>query len=588
MKRKIAFGLSTVFGCLAVFVALNVISEARYDLRSKQVRNDLKQVMLALHNYHDEYGSFPPAFVVGPDGNRWHSWRAFILKDIDPELANRYRFDEPWDGPNNSKLHKQAPATFQSDLAESSPSAAHYLAIIGRRTIWPADQAVSLRDIVRGASNTLMLVENRESEICWLAPNDMLGMDAFKMLDGSRLEQPNQSAHFALADGSVRSVRPRTSRKTLGSLMTASSRDLYQGNDWPIDLIASIPSRKLSEPRNANELSATEIIAHRSTPFTSDSNRLWCASLQLAWDRLEQELGGDIIPVQPNSRIQAMNDETLKGNLVAPSALFQGLSDGSPTADSTLQRSLDERFPDLNYTLQSTESSPVIRIVSAIRKQMPFEEEFNRSDNGLTFRNSKRTSVVENFGYEPKGNAEGFVYQSQLTIVDDKGDDNFIVRLKTVGPQRDRIYLAVIPPMASLDAMWRETKRRSRVACKRPALEANETLRIPVLDFSVFQNFPELQVPIQVGDEELLIEVVYQDVRLRLDETGADFASVAEIALIASFEGEEPIYDPNRIRNLVFDKPFFVALIEPNAEEPYFMAWIGNDELMEPFTQPRR
>lgn len=284
-----------------------------------------------------------------------------------------------------------------------------------------------------------------------------------------------------------------------------------------------------------------------------------------------------------------MNDEVLKGTLVSPQALFQGVSNGSTTADAALQRSLDQRFSDIKYRIQSTDSRPVIRVVAAIRKQMPFEKEFKRLDAGLRFQNRKRSSVVENFGYEPTGQGEGPVCESQVTVVDDKGDDNFIVRLRTVGPQRDQIFLAMIPPMPTLKATWLETKRRSRVPSQRPFLEANETLRVPVLDFSVFQNFSELEVPIQVGDREMLISIVYQDMRLRLDETGADFASFAEIALIEAFEDEEPIYNPNRIRirKLIFDEPFFVAFIEPNADEPYFMAWVGNDELMEQSSQPK-
>ena len=94
-------------------------------------------------------------------------------------------------------------------------------------------------------------------------------------------------------------------------------------------------------------------------------------------------------------------------------------------------------------------------------------------------------------------------------------------------------------------------------------------------------------MPIHVGGEQIPISVVYQDIRLRLDETGADFASVAKI-VICEFGEAEPVYDPNRIRNLVFDKPFFIAFIEPNAEEPYFMAWIGNADLMEQSSQPGR
>lgn len=118
-------------------------------------------------------------------------------------------------------------------------------------------------------------------------------------------------------------------------------------------------------------------------------------------------------------------------------------------------------------------------------------------------------------------------------------------------------------------------------------MESHETIRIPALDLSVSQRFPLFQVPVQVGEQIVLIDVVYQDIRLRLDETGADFASVAEI-VIGEFGETEPEYNPERTRKLVFDEPFFVALIEPNAHEPYFMGWIGNAELMEPSAESRR
>jgi type II secretory pathway pseudopilin PulG len=41
--------------------------------------NNLKQIALALHNYHDEFGSFPPVYTVDDAGTRLHSWRTLIL-----------------------------------------------------------------------------------------------------------------------------------------------------------------------------------------------------------------------------------------------------------------------------------------------------------------------------------------------------------------------------------------------------------------------------------------------------------------------------------------------------------------------------
>jgi hypothetical protein len=58
----------------------------------------LRQIGLALQNYHDQHGSFPPAYTLGPDNKPWHSWRVLILPQLgEQKLYQEYRFDEPWD-----------------------------------------------------------------------------------------------------------------------------------------------------------------------------------------------------------------------------------------------------------------------------------------------------------------------------------------------------------------------------------------------------------------------------------------------------------------------------------------------------------
>src|SRR5262249_15795660 len=76
----------------------------RASLRSR-CKNNLKQIGLALHNYSDKYGSLSPAHTDGAHRRHMHSWRVLILPFLDQApLYNQYRFDEPWDGPNNRKL----------------------------------------------------------------------------------------------------------------------------------------------------------------------------------------------------------------------------------------------------------------------------------------------------------------------------------------------------------------------------------------------------------------------------------------------------------------------------------------------------
>ena len=51
-----------------------------------------------------------------------HSWRVLILPYLDrPDLYAEYRFDEPWDGPNNIKLLQTMPKTYELPGDKTAP-----------------------------------------------------------------------------------------------------------------------------------------------------------------------------------------------------------------------------------------------------------------------------------------------------------------------------------------------------------------------------------------------------------------------------------------------------------------------------------
>jgi prepilin-type N-terminal cleavage/methylation domain-containing protein len=80
--------LLVVIAIIAVLIALLLpaVQQAREAARRTQCKNNLKQMGLALHNYHDTYRSFPPANVVRfaekPYGDGW-TWHARILPQLE-------------------------------------------------------------------------------------------------------------------------------------------------------------------------------------------------------------------------------------------------------------------------------------------------------------------------------------------------------------------------------------------------------------------------------------------------------------------------------------------------------------------------
>jgi hypothetical protein len=156
--------------------------------RRLQCNDNLKEIMIALQSYHDVYHRFPPAYVSDKDGKPMHSWRVLILPFLRKNKAyDQYRFDEPWDGPNNRKLLDQlsgepfhCPSDHPTNAASSTWTS--YVAVIGPRTAWPGPRSRRMSEITDGTSNTVMVVAYHGGQIAWMEPRDPEIDEALRVL----------------------------------------------------------------------------------------------------------------------------------------------------------------------------------------------------------------------------------------------------------------------------------------------------------------------------------------------------------------------------------------------------------------------
>jgi hypothetical protein len=181
-------------------------------------KNGLKQIGLALHFYHDQYGSFPPAVTYDQHGHPAHSWRVLILPFMDQqELYDQYRFDEPWNGPHNITLQDSMPTvygcpSFLNNVEAGSELHTHLnrlssdAAIVSPDAVFNGQQTRRIEEITDGTSPTIMVAEVRQHAVHWMSPEDVTPHQLLTDLRRTANEQHANHHHRLNAccvDGSV-------------------------------------------------------------------------------------------------------------------------------------------------------------------------------------------------------------------------------------------------------------------------------------------------------------------------------------------------------------------------------------------------
>jgi hypothetical protein len=233
-RRRLGWAFGTAIGiALSVYVVRGVL-DAREAARQMNCKGHLGQIQLALHNYHDTFGCFPPAFIADANGKPMHSWRVLILPFLDSSpVYSQYRFDEPWDGPNNRKLAEQ----YNSDIFHC-PSGPHtrdsvftdYVAVVGPGTAFPDDKSTNLTEFQDGVENTILLVEMADSNIHWMEPRDLRSEEmSYLVNDPARpsISSPHPQGPAVVFADEIRAYRLRSSvrTETLKALTTIGGQE---------------------------------------------------------------------------------------------------------------------------------------------------------------------------------------------------------------------------------------------------------------------------------------------------------------------------------------------------------------------------
>lgn len=271
--------LLVVIAIIAVLIGLLLpaVQKVREAASRTQCRNNLKQIGLAMHSYHDRMNVFPPGFnsrgrdASGSELGPGWGWAAYLLPDL--EQANLHRQIDFANGIRDN-LHAavrvqhlavfRCPSdlrldTFQvtsTDGRQTEVAHSNYVAVFGSNEmeedsgagngVFYRNSRVRLADILDGASNTLMVGERsiNLSKATWTGVVPRAEAGATLTL-GSADHPPNdpgaheedfwsrhvQGVNFLFGDGSVRNIHSQINLTLWHGLATRAGREVVSWQD---------------------------------------------------------------------------------------------------------------------------------------------------------------------------------------------------------------------------------------------------------------------------------------------------------------------------------------------------------------------
>ena len=245
VELLVAVGIITV----ALAILFPAVQEARESARRMDCCHRLRQIGIALHQFHADQNAYPVGCLewrASDPTNRQLAWSAFLLPYIEQQpLSDRLDLEVGFDAASNQDAASQpiqvyrCPSGKRQQLSNRR-ALIDYGGIYGERIASPnnppkgvmlIDTPVRNAEIIDGLSNTLIVAEDTKStDGEWINGNNIFdqafAINASPFFENDIRSDHRQGANVCVCDGSVKFLSDSTDLMLLASLCTRAGNEV--------------------------------------------------------------------------------------------------------------------------------------------------------------------------------------------------------------------------------------------------------------------------------------------------------------------------------------------------------------------------
>ncbi|MCP4263054.1 MAG: hypothetical protein GY774_36905 [Planctomycetes bacterium] len=328
---------------------------------------------------------------------------------------------------------------------------------------------------------------------------------------------------------------------------------------------------------NSSSLEQTSIVSTLDSPCPKKNNLIWCSSFQLAWNRIKEDVvgepvevvGAEELAVRLNSAKQTSDDLESDSFYAAAGRINQGIV-------GRIKKDMAAKFPahsvpDFSGFANVPEG---ILAYSYLIANVPFKYPYRQVRDEFIFTDSNGVKTnVGAFGVWKYGSQHRKI-REQAEILFFQG--GFAIDLCRHS-QPYQVVVAMVKPKESLAqtlsyirnqiADFKQTDNYEQMRF----LDSGADLMVPEMFWEIDHGFDELIGKIAANaDPSMPILEAKQGIKFRLDRYGAsvesDFMSIFGATA--------------RPKEFKFNRPFLVYMKKRDSEQPFFVMWVDNAELL--------